>query len=184
MDSLLNTKEETDIIILDELIGDCSIPSRDWESIITVFNADVKNKIFSIPAIICSKLIQEIKEGAIPKLIFREFGLNFQLFLNSYTKIKTEIEEIALSSRVRDQDIEFLNNCKINPTFILGKDIERATAYHFNTSLKKLGNISMMNPQAYKEYMKIVHADEFTEKEKENNLEVIIKIQPGLIDAI
>lgn len=184
MDSLINAKKEANIMILDELVGDCSIPSRDWESIITVFNADIKNKPFSIPSIICSKLIQEIKEGAIPKLIFREFGLNFQLFLNNYNKLKTEIEEISLSNKVREEDIEFLNNCKVNPTFILGKDIERATAFHFNTSLKKLGNISMMNPQAYKEYMKIVHAEEFTEKEKDNNLEVVIKIQPGLINAI
>ena len=54
MDNLaINTRNEINSIILDDLVGDCSIPSRDWESIITVFNADARNKLFSIPAIIC-----------------------------------------------------------------------------------------------------------------------------------
>lgn len=185
MDNLLiNTRNEINSIILDDLVGDCSIPARDWDSIITIFNADSRNKLFSIPGIICSKLIQEIKDGAIPKLIFREYGLNFQSFLNTYNKIKSEIEEISLLENIREEHIDYLNNCKINPTFILGKDIERATAFHFNDSLKSLRKISMLNPQAFKDYMKIVHAEEFTEKEKDNNLEVVIKIQPGLINEI
>lgn len=184
MDSLTITNEEKNVIILDELIGDCSIPSRDWEAIINSFNSDNRNKLFSIPSIICSRIIQEIKDGAIPKMVFREFGLNFQSFINNYNKIKNTVEELSLLNNLREEDWEFINNCKVNPTFILGKDIDRATAFHFNKSVKHLKGVSEGNPQAWKDYMKVIHAEEFVDKEKDANTEIIIKISPGLIDAI
>lgn len=175
---------ENNIIILDEMVGDCSIPTRNWESIISIYNADKNNKLFLIPSITCSKLIQEIKDGAIPKMIFREYGLNYTSFNNEFNRIKSLIEDILVSKVIADEDLQFLNTCKINPTFILGKDIERVTAFHFNTSLRSLGKISSKNPEHWKNYMKLVHPEEFIEKEEKTNVEVVIKIAPGLIDAI
>lgn len=172
---------DKDLMVLDDIIGDCNIKSRDWNSIITLYN--VNNKPFPIPALICSKIIERIKEGEIPKMVFREYGINYSAFNNRYNKSKTIIEELSVKSSLSDAEWQVINVCKNDPAFILGQDVERAVAFHFNRSVKKLEKIST-SAQAYTEFIKIVHADEFTQKTENNNVQVTIKLGQGLIESI
>lgn len=172
-----------DMALLDELVGDCSIPDRNWDGIIAVFNSNTEDK-FLIPPIVCSHIVRKVKDGGIPRMIFREYGLSYQSFSNKVRKIRDIIEEISNSRNISDADIIFIDACKNNPNILLSRDIDRAVAFNFNRSLDHLKKISDINPQAWKEYMKTVNPEEFVEKDTTKNTEVIIKIAPGLMDGI
>lgn len=182
MTELVRNTIDKDLLVLDELIGECTIPNRDWTSIINLY--EINNKPFPIPAVICSKIIQRVKLGNIPKMVFKEYGINHNSFLSKYNKIKTLIEEISMLKEITVDQSYIIESCKSDPIFLLGSDLERASAFHFNNSLGQLEEISKLNPQAWKEYMKVVHSEEFSEKEKDKEISVVIKVAPNLIDKI
>lgn len=172
-----------DASLMDELIGNCTIPDRNWEGIIKTYNAEASIK-FLIPPLICSLIVKRIKNGEIPKMVFKEYGISYSAFNNQLRKLKEQIEEILSRNNISDLDLDFVKNSDSNPVFLLGRDIDRAVAYNFNTSLSHLKKISEINPQAWKDYMKLVNPEEFTEKESTQNTEVVIKISPGLMEGI
>lgn len=179
----INPHSYIDASLMDELIGNCTIPDRNWEGIIKAYNSEASNK-FLIPPLICSLIVKRIKEGGIPKMIFREYGISYTVFNNQLKKLREQIEEILSRPNISDLDLDFVNNSDSNPIFLLGRDIDRAVAYNFNTSLSHLKGISEINPQAWKDYMKLVNPEEFVEKETAQNTEVVIKISPGLMEGI
>lgn len=176
--------ENVDLMVLDELVGECTIPDRDWDSIINVHNSDKENKAFSIPGYICSRIIQNLKKGYIPKMLFKEYGISYTSFNDKYKKAKEVLEDLSVKPQLTEEEWLLINKIKNSPLFLLGQDIDRATAYHFNTALVHLGDESKKNPQAYREYMRLVHPEEFEEKQQGSNVEVIIKLAPGLIESI
>lgn len=180
----MTNREDTDLMILDEMVGECTIPDRNWDNIIKEYEADQSNKSFPIPGYICSRVVQKLKKGSIPKMIFKEYGINYSSFCEKYKKIKDVLEDLSVKPQITEEEWMMIERIKHNPLFLLGQDIDRAVAYHFNTSLNHLEEVSKQNPQAYREYMRLVHPEEFEEKQQGSNVEVVIKLATGLIESI
>lgn len=173
---------DRDLMVLEDNIGDCGIPSRDWDAIVSLYN--INNKKFPIPALICSKIIQRVKDGEKPNMVFKEFGINYTAFKTRYTKTKTILEECASIPELNEAHWSIINTCLNDPAFLLGEDLERASAFHYNKGMKKLEELSV-NAQSYERFLSLIHPSEFQEKNKEDrNIELVIKIAPGLIDSI
>lgn len=181
MSNLIKKQIDKDLMVLDEITEDCSIESRNWDSIITIYN--INNKPFPIPALVCSKIIEDVKKGLIPHMVFKQYGISYSAFKNRYSKVKTILEELSVQSELTDSHWQIINTCRNDPAFILGQDIDRATAFHFNECTKTLEELSV-NAQTYERYMMLTHPEEFNKKEKENNVELVIKIAPGLLENI
>lgn len=182
MSNLIKKSLDDDLMILDNIIGDCSIPERDWESIINIYNQN--NKPFQIPAPICSNIILQIKDGRIPKMVFQSYGISYPKFKDRFNKIKLQLEEFSGKDTVSDEEWLMIENYLIHPIFILGCDIERASAFHFNEATDTLKKQSRQNAQSWLAYMKEIHKEEFVEKEDKKGFEVVINFGPGILDSI
>lgn len=179
---LVKTTIDKDLVALDELVGDCSLPQRDWQSLIDVYNQN--NNKFPIPAPICAKIIQEIKEGVKPSSVFKAEGLSYTNFINRYNKNIAVIEELSSRPQLTDFEWETIRLLRIDPFFILGQDIERVRAFRFNQLQKDLKDLSMSKPETFLNYMKEFHSEEFTNKEDKQSVEVVIQFGSGLLEAI
>ena len=169
-------------MVLDEILETSTIPVRDWNVIIDEYN--VNNSPFPIPPIVCARIIQMVKEGKGNKeTIFRQHGIRYKQFLNRYNKSKKLIEQLLSLPEMTDAQFQVLNTLRKDPAFILGEDIERVDAFHFNDSIEKLRDISG-SPQAYERYIQITHPEQFEDKKENNNVQVVFKIQQGLIEAL
>lgn len=168
-------------MVLDELTGDCSIPTRNWKSIISVYE-NTNNK-FPIPAIVCSRIIEKIKSGEKPNMVFTEEGVNYKSFLNRYNNSKNVIEELLSLQSLNDEQWEIIRTCQNDPAFILGQDINRAKAHHFNRATQTLRDLST-NAQTWKTYMETIHPEEFKEQEDNKDVQVVIKLSKGLLEGI
>lgn len=172
---------DRDLIVLDQIVGDSSIPTRDWNNIITLYERN--NSHFPIPSGICTKIIQRVKDGEIPKMVFKEYGANFNNFKNRYNKDKVALEELALVPILSEVQWNQVFSLRNDPFFLLMEDIEKASAFHFNKSLKVLEGIST-SAQTYIEYMKLTHPEEFTEKSDSNKERIEIKLAIGLLESV
>lgn len=182
MSALVKQNIDKDLMILDESIGECTIPERDWESIINIWHQS-GNK-FPIPALICANIIVRIKKGLLPKIIFKEYGISYANFENRYNKNKSIIEELTTKDNLSDDEYNIIQTLRNDPVFILGRDIDRARAFHLNKSVEKLDELSEANAMTWLAYMKEIHKEEFTSKEDKKGVEVVIQIGQGLLEAI
>lgn len=173
---------DKDLMILDELVDDLSIPERNWETIINLYNQN--NSDFPIPPTICAKIILEIKDGRIPKMVFKQRGISYNNFNNRYNKSKLIIEELSSKSELSDNDWQHIYSLRNDPAFILGQDIERARAFNFNQATDELKSQANMKFETWLEYMKQIHKEEFEQKEEKKGAEVTIIFQPGLLESI
>lgn len=183
MTDLQKTSIDKDLMILDIISDDCSIIERDWQSIINLYNQQ-NTYPYSISPIICAKIIQKIKDGGISKYVFKEYGISFINFKNKYDKVCSEIEQLVLKSDMTNEDFSKINMLRSNPTFILGQDIDKASAFHFNQGMQTLQEGSEANSSLWIAYMKEAHKEEFTEKQDKKTAEIVIHLQAGLLESI
>jgi hypothetical protein len=179
--SLSRTEDSPDI---DDYSDAATIqfPVRDWVFIITQFEL-AGNRPFMIPAIYCSKIIERIKSGMIPRKVFEEYGFGYQAFQNRYTKARESVELLMRKGTLDSNEYKMLNALHRDPHFILGNDIDRAKAYNYNYCSDKLRELSEGNAAMWKEYMKMVHAEEFVEK-NQTTTPIIFQIGGNILDAI
>lgn len=169
-------------MVLDDIVGECSIPERDWESIINIYNQN--NRSFPIPPLICSKIIQEIKDGRMPKTVFRQYGASYSKFRNRFNKTKLSLEELSSRENFTDEDWNMIQTCRHDPYFILGLDIDRASAFHFNESTDLLKFLSKSKAETWLAYMKEIHSEEFSKKEENKSVEVVIQFGPDILESV
>lgn len=178
--ALLKKSIDRDLMVLDELSDECTIESRNWESIINIYNQH--NRPFPIKPLVCSKIVENVKKGLLPDMIFKEYGISYTAFKNRFNKTKQILEELAVLPELTEAHWEIINTCRNDPAFILGSDIERAVAHHFNKCTENFEMLASVNAQSYEKYLAMTHPEHFSKKENEKNLEVVIKIAPGLLD--
>lgn len=173
---------DRDLIVLDEIVGEGTLPSRDWDTIISLYNHN--NRPFSIRPIDCSKIIDRIKDGQRPHMVFKEHGYHYPAFIARYNKPKMILEELSTLSDLSDNQWAIVDICQKDPYLLLGRDIERATAYHYNEGTMHMKKVSKGKAIDWKEYMKMVHPEEFEDKSETTNMQVTIKFGPGLLEGI
>jgi hypothetical protein len=114
---------------------------------------------------------------------FTMYGINYDGFRNKYNNCIKAIEELSIFTELTNEQWQMVDALIKNPYFLLGEDIKRAKAFHFNERSDFLQDMSQ-NAASILEHLKVIHPEEFIQSTENNNVEVVIKISPGLLEAI
>ncbi len=173
---------DRDLVSLDGILDDATLPQRDWEAIIKVYNQN--NKPFPISANACTKIIQMTKDGLKPNSIFNQIGKSYSNFINRYNKNKALLEDFNSKGDLTDNEWQIVRSLRNDPFYILGEDIKRVRAFHFNELQNDLKEISKMKAETFLTYMKEFHSEEFDHTQEKQGIEVTINFGEGILESI
>lgn len=182
MSDLQKVTNTLDLMVIGEVVDNNLLKERNWESIIRLHNSK-SNKPFLIEPIVCSKIIQDIKEGYKIDWVFRSYNLNYKTFKERYNKIKTFLEEVSELPEVTNDQFALIENLLSDPTFLLGQDIDKAAVYWLKLKTKEKEELST-KPDEIEKHMKLIHPDEFKDDSGSIGFEISFKIAPGLLDEL
>lgn len=183
MPDLLRTSIDKDLVILEDIIDDTSLPQRDWESIISIYNQN--NRPFPISPLKCAKLVQQIGDGLKPSTVFASQGLRYKNFLTRYNKDVATLDELQSKGQVTEAEYQMVLSIRNDPFFILGRDLERVRSHKFLDTQIELRDLMMGKPEAALTYVKEFHPEEFEDKSDKQNIELtVIQFGPGILESV
>lgn len=182
MSDLQKILVDRDLVTLNDIIESEAIPQRDWSAIIVLYN--INNTPFPISAIACAKIVEEIKNGLKPTVVFKAKGLIYRNFLNRYNKDIQVLENLISKDYLTNDELNLIQSLRNDPFFILGQDLERVRAQKFTELQLELRDLMSAKPETFLSYMKEFHAEEFEQKQEVNEHQIIIKFDKGILESI
>lgn len=165
MDNLITVDQDQEV----------DIPVRDWQAIIDHYNTYSKTP-YRLSAMKCSRIVERVRGGLIPKIVFEELGINYKSFQDGFNRCVEILEDLNSKNILTDEEAFTFNLYLKHPAYILGSDIKRCMAFHWNERQDDLLRLSRTSPTAMKEYMKLVRPEMFIEEDKVQSLNIQIKI--------
>jgi len=169
----LNAAEVVDAEKLD-LIDDVSVvdvfsmPTRNWNQIIQLYNKN--NRKFLFTPLQCKVIIQYVIKGLPPQHLFKTLGISQQKFTSMSTKaveLQEQYDKLAGQENLSDEDYELLTELAYNPLRILMSDIERAEGLADLEDFERFNLYASKGPDIHLAKMKAKFKDLFSDREQD-----------------
>lgn len=155
-----------------------NLPIRNWSLLIDCYNEANKRK-FPLTALECKIIIENVKKGHRPNIIFQTLGFSsyrYAAIVTKYNQAESRLMELQTKEKLSDDEYEEFQVIMRSPFRLLMSDIDRAEGASsladwevFNERSQKDDNLIILK-------MKAKNRDFFTEKENNAPASIVINI--------
>ncbi len=147
------------------------LPTRNWNALISDYNAANKKK-FPFSALDCKFIVEFVKKGQHPDIIFNSLGFSNTRFSNMVTnafQYDERLEKLAGKENLTDEEYDEFNSLLRHPTRVLMSDIARASGICAMMDWELFNEESRRQPDLLMSKMRSKFRDKFSEKDASAN---------------
>lgn len=187
-DTNLLQEDAQDLVEMSDSVAEAfRLPERNWNLIIRDYNSKTDKK-FPYSPLECKVILEHVKRGQIPKIIFQGLGTSIQKYtflVQRAEYLEEEIERLRAKESLTEDEVTALHNAQRNPIRILMGDVKRAEALCSLSEWEKFNEFAANQPDMKAMQMKAKYKEIFGESQRESGgYNVQIQIGGDWLDSL